>query len=332
MRDFQKDIQSFDDLTYRVEGFCNCAVDYCNIPNEEKSNFPFLAEEIIRVYVTRLIDSFDLLRQIAELAHNFFHSIENPQFIIEPNLVAHNVNIHFEDIIRTYKEWNFSFDESILLPYKSLDIFHLALSQTLKGMENLHRQNYNEAIQKIRNKSDVNELVDIENDIEFSFLENRKELNECWRFFLDGIKTQIKYVEKKQNISLFSNPLQQGFNPIYAVNHKEVIEKFIFPDCVNWFLEMENELYRLGFINNNYEWILDKKQNKTQRSLIELIVLLESYCVFQKSRNIKHANRRCFIASLYSIDEVKLKESNKKYKPTLNVAQATFSFLKNPNI
>jgi hypothetical protein len=158
---------------------------------------------------------------------------------MHPDLVACNIQIQLDDRKEFYKKNNLRINENPILPYGSAEFFRTALEQTVIALRNLHEQNYKDAIDKIRKESKVSDLVEVENEIKFSFIENRKEITESWCFLFNGLKQQIDYITKKQAITTndFPKNIITGFNTNLDIDQLETLYKALSKNYIECSLD-----------------------------------------------------------------------------------------------
>lgn len=108
----------------------------------------------------------------------------------------------------------------------------------------------------------------------------------------------------------------------------ETLKEWVLFDYISIFLNVEKELYDRGYINEEYHW------RKYKKNLLELVTLLHWYKYFKpiiNGRKKKGFHYRQFIAERYGFDRIGLTETYKKYKPTNQLAENSFLWIKKPS-
>ncbi len=117
--------------------------------------------------------------------------------------------------------------------------------------------------------------------------------------------------------------------PLSDVAQKtDLLKDWIKSDYITNFSEIENELLKRGFIDASFKWI------KSKRKLIEFLLVIEGYRFFKGTvlgEKKQSFHYRQFISERYGYGKTGLTETNKKYKTDVELAKATFFWIKKPD-
>jgi hypothetical protein len=133
-------------------------------------------------------------------------------------------------------------------------------------------------------------------------------------------KTYIEYLESRLNPKE-SQP-EQIFTP-----KTDTLKDWLKPDYIKPFIEIEQGLFERGFIDANYKWL------KSKKDLIDLLIVITDYRLFKErvlGKKMQSFHYRQFISKRYGFGKTGLTETGKKYKPTIEIARASFLWVKKP--
>jgi len=145
---------------------------------------------------------------------------------------------------------------------------------------------------------------------------HQKELN----YYLYHINYLIEFLNGKiQGTTTQENGPQ--FNLPDMKFRQQTANDWIYSDKLQKFHEIEKELNIQGFINADYCW------DNGKQKLIDLLTVLIENEYFKKVVNGKKKQTfhyRQFISERYNLSKTGLTEISKKYKPSIEIAKASF--------
>ena len=174
-------------------------------------------------------------------------------------------------------------------------------------------------IQKIKKLTEIRGLIyecvnTGETSTELAIIEAYKRNKESLKEVETYVSKLITETEKPS--------IEQPFKPDI-----DGLKTFVLPDNLQWFAEIETELFNRGYIDGAYKWM----KNKTD--LIDFLTVIYTMKVFRPSVNGKRLqdfHKRQFISGRYGQGKTGLTETAKKHKPKTDIAVIPFSWIKKP--
>jgi len=165
---------------------------------------------------------------------------------------------------------------------------------------------------KVFPQEDINELI-FEFKQSFPKHDRLKALN----YFDDLLELLIeKYKAKKKDS-------QADLKPINV----ELLEGWILPDFISKYIEIEKELYNLGYIDKAYKW----KKKKTE--LANYVCVIINYKYFKPivdGKKIKDFHKVHLISERFGYGKTGLSETWKKHNKNIDLAKIPFSWIEAP--
>lgn len=138
------------------------------------------------------------------------------------------------------------------------------------------------------------------------------------RDVITKIKPQMKIETKSFQSGLTLEKINELANQL---------KEWILPDYLNKFIEIEKELYKREYIDQNHKW------TKNLTLLVDLVCVITDYKYFKQTVNgkrIQDFHKRQFISQRYGYEKTRLKETWKKRKPKIEFAKIPFSWIEKP--